>query len=84
MGFLWGSAAMSLSCGVSVGLAEAPDWAGRPGTGTQVRRLPDPNDAFDSWLSGVLGRLAQAFKCGVAGCRPTRSSPWERCPPRYT
>jgi len=30
VGFLWGSAAVSLSCGVSVGLAEAPDWAGRP------------------------------------------------------
>ena len=27
VGFLWGSAAVSLSCGVSVGLAEAPDWA---------------------------------------------------------
>ena len=36
VGFLWGSAAVSLSCGVSAGLAEAPDWAGRPGTGTQV------------------------------------------------
>ncbi len=36
VGFLWGSATVSLSCGVSVGLAEAPDWAGRPGTGTQV------------------------------------------------
>jgi hypothetical protein len=36
VGFLWGSAAVSLSCGVSVGLAEAPDRAGRPGTGTQV------------------------------------------------
>jgi hypothetical protein len=33
VGFLWGSAAVSLSCGVSVGLAEAPDWAGRPGPG---------------------------------------------------
>ena len=28
VGFLWGSAAGPLSCGVSVGLAEAPDWAG--------------------------------------------------------
>ena len=36
VGFLWGSAAVSLSCGVSVGLAEAPDWAGLPGMGTEV------------------------------------------------
>jgi hypothetical protein len=40
VGFLWGSAAVSLSCGVSVGLAEAPDWAGRPGTG-----YPSPADS---------------------------------------
>jgi hypothetical protein len=33
MGFLWGSAAVSLSCGVSVGLAEAHGWAGPTGTG---------------------------------------------------
>ena len=39
MGFLWGSAAVSLSCGVSVGLAEALDWPGRPGTG-----YPGPAD----------------------------------------
>ncbi len=36
VGFLWGSAAVSLSCGVSVGLAEAHDWADRPTRGTQV------------------------------------------------
>jgi len=30
VGFLWGSAAVSLSCGVSVGLGGAPDWPGRP------------------------------------------------------
>ena len=39
MGFLWGSAAVSLSCGVAVGLAEAPDRPGRPGTG-----YPSPAD----------------------------------------
>jgi hypothetical protein len=33
VGFLWGSAAVSLSCGVSVGLAEAVDWPGRPYNG---------------------------------------------------
>jgi hypothetical protein len=33
VGFLWGLAAVSRSCGVSVGLAEAPDWPGRPDTG---------------------------------------------------
>ncbi len=39
VGFLWGPAAVSLSCGVSVGLAEAPNWPGRPGTG-----YPSPAD----------------------------------------
>jgi hypothetical protein len=36
VGFLWGSAAVSRTCGVSVGLAEAPDLARpvRPGTAT--------------------------------------------------
>ena len=37
-GFLWGSAAVSLSCGVSVGLAEAPDW---PGRADPARRLTE-------------------------------------------
>jgi hypothetical protein len=31
--FLWGSATVSPSCGVSVGLAKAPGWLGRPGHG---------------------------------------------------
>ena len=49
VGFPWGSAAVSLSCGVSVGLAdtEAPDWAGRPGTGTQV---PPTSGSYDHFL----------------------------------
>jgi hypothetical protein len=38
---------------------------------------------FERWLPGVLGRLAAAVKCDVAGCRMVRSSPWERSPPRY-
>ena len=59
VGSLWGSAAVSLSCGVSVGLAEAPDWAGRPGTGTKSRRLPDPNDHFP---------VAQCHQGDLAGC----------------
>src|SRR5208283_5259901 len=33
VGFLWGSAAVSRSCGVFVGLAEALDLSGQPGTG---------------------------------------------------
>src|SRR5229473_1983696 len=33
VGFLWGSAAVSRTCGVSVGLAEAPDLPGRTDTG---------------------------------------------------
>ena len=59
VGFLWGSAAVSLSCGVSVGLAEAPDWAGRSARGTQVRRLPDPNDHFP---------VIQCHQGDLAGC----------------
>ena len=62
VGFLWGSAAVSLtlSCGVSVGLAEAPDWAGRPGTGTKSRRpLSDPNDHFP---------VTQRHQGDLAGC----------------
>ena len=50
---------MSLSCGVSVGLAEAPDWAGRPGTGTKSRRPPDPNDHFP---------VTQCHQGDLAGC----------------
>jgi hypothetical protein len=37
----------------------------------------------ERWLPGVLGRLAQAVKCDATGCRASRSSPWERAPPRY-
>ena len=48
VGFLWGSGTVSRRCGVSVGLAEAPDWPGRRDTGTQVPRLPDPDDRFPS------------------------------------
>jgi hypothetical protein len=36
VGFLWGSATVSRTCGVSVGLSEAPDWPDQPGTGTQA------------------------------------------------
>ena len=47
VGFLWGSAAVSLSCGASVGLAEPPDWSGRPGHGVSKScRRPDPDDHF--------------------------------------
>jgi hypothetical protein len=34
VGFLWGSAIVSPTCWVSVGLAEGPDLPGRPNTGT--------------------------------------------------
>ena len=48
------------------------------------RPLQDALWFYERWLPGVLGRLAQAVKCDVAGCRLTRSSPWERSPPRYS
>ena len=37
VGFLWGSAAVSPTCGVSVGLAEAPDCPADPTQGTRYR-----------------------------------------------
>jgi|HubBroStandDraft_6_1064221.scaffolds.fasta_scaffold17829_2 hypothetical protein len=48
VGFLWGSAAVSRSCGVSVGLAEAPGWSGRPNTEHQVPQLRVADDHFPS------------------------------------
>ena len=48
------------------------------------RPLQDALWFFERWLPGCLGRLAQAVKCDVAGCRLARTSPWERSPPRYT
>ena len=48
------------------------------------RPLQDAMWFYERWLPGVLGRLAQSVKCDVAGCRLTRSSPWERSPPRYS
>ena len=39
VGFLWGPAAVSRSCGVSVGLAEAPDSARPPGPVAQLPGL---------------------------------------------
>ena len=49
------------------------------------RPLPDALWFFERWLPGVVGRLAQAVRCDVAGCRLARSSPWEpRAPPRRT
>ena len=48
------------------------------------RPLQDALWFFERWLPGVLARLGQAVQCDVAGCRLTRSSPWERSPPRYT
>jgi hypothetical protein len=48
------------------------------------RPLQDALWFFERWLPGVLGRLAAAVKCDVAGCRLASSSPWERSPPRYS
>jgi hypothetical protein len=47
------------------------------------RPLQDALVWNDKWLPGVLGRLDAAIKCDVSGCRLSRSSPWERRPPRY-
>ena len=48
------------------------------------RPLQDALWFYERWMPGVLGRLVQVVKCDVAGCRLTRSSPWERSPPRYS
>jgi hypothetical protein len=48
------------------------------------RPLQDALWFYERWLPGVLARIAAAVKCDVAGCRLTRTSPWERSPPRYS
>ena len=48
------------------------------------RPLQDALVWHDKWLPDALARLGQAIKCDVAGCRLSRSSPWERSPPRYS
>ena len=48
------------------------------------RPLQDALWFYERWLPGVLSRIGQAVKCDVAGCRLTRTSPWERSPPRYS
>jgi cell division protein ZapA (FtsZ GTPase activity inhibitor) len=50
----------------------------------EKRPLQDALWFYERWLPGVLSRLCQAVKCDVAGCRLTRTSPWERSPPRYS
>ena len=79
----------------------APCWANHPEAVWELSNLmtewariySDPDNRplqdalwfFERWLPGVLGRLAQAVKCDVTGCRLARSSPWERSPPpRYS
>jgi hypothetical protein len=52
--------------------------------GPDSRPLPDALVWNDRWLPGVLGRLGAVIKCDVAGCRLTRSAPWERSPPGYS
>ncbi len=44
VGFLWGSATVSRTCGIPVGLSEAPDPPGRTFTGQPVPQLPDADD----------------------------------------
>jgi hypothetical protein len=70
VGFLWGSVAVSRTCGVSVGLAKALNWGGRPDTGTQVPRLLDPDDHFPS-SAASLERLPD---CGNSALKPRL--PW--------
>jgi hypothetical protein len=52
--------------------------------GPDDRPLQDALVWHDKWLPDALSRLGQAIKCDVSGCRLTRSSPWERSPPRYS
>jgi hypothetical protein len=60
VGFLWGSAAVSLSCGVSVGLAPKPlTGLADPARVPKSRRLPDPNDHFP---------VTQCYQGDLAGC----------------
>jgi hypothetical protein len=47
VGFLWGSAAVSRSCGVSVGLAEALDRSSRSDVRHQVPQLPETDDTSE-------------------------------------
>jgi hypothetical protein len=60
VGFLWGSAAVPLSCGVSVGLAEAPDWPGRPGAGY--------SSPAGFRILMITFRLTQCHRSGLPGC----------------
>ncbi len=46
VGFLWRSAAVSLSCGVSVGSLKRLTGLADPARVLKSRRLPDPNDHF--------------------------------------
>jgi len=78
----------------------APCWANHPEAVRELSNLmtewtriygdPDNRPFQDAlwfherWLPGVLSRIAAAVKCDVAGCRLTRTSPWERSPPRYS
>jgi hypothetical protein len=47
VGFLWGSAPVSRTCGVSVGLAEAPDLRGRTDAGNL---MPESSDLLAAGL----------------------------------
>ncbi len=59
VGFRWGSGAVSRSCGVSVGLAEALDLSGRPGTGCPgtARGWWCPGPRAGSWSRQCAERL---------------------------
>ena len=67
-----------------LGAFQHDDRVGRIYADPDNRPLQDALWFFERWLPGVLARLGQAVRCDVAGCRLTRSSPWERSPPRYT
>jgi len=77
-----------------------PCWAAHPDLVLEISNLmtewvrvygdPDNRPFQDAlwfherWLPGFLSRLEKWFRCDVGGCGLTRSSPWERSPPRYT
>ena len=49
MGFLWGSVAVSQCCGISVGLAEAPDSASTDRIRDRDSKFPNAFDEVFTW-----------------------------------
>jgi hypothetical protein len=71
VGFLWGSAAVSLSCGVSVGSPKPLTGLADPARVPKSRRLPDPNDHFPvtQCHQGDLARCNNSAPCRLGAHR---------------